>query len=316
MAQETRQEKAAYPLPDSRGSLRARLRLWTIAVFTVTLAVFTALGIAEDRRERLAMETAHARALLAHLSGMPELRQTREATLARLGQLRDLLGATGADVELVAGAGEPSETAAGRTPLAWRPLELNEGSFALLYSTDASREQVATARSVAVHTLHGLLGLAALIAGFEVVLRLKLVAPLRTMASQLHQMRRGGWSPRLPVTDQELGELNRAIAGLGPALEGQVHHWIEAERRIAMADVFGNLRRSFGDLHERIRQAAEELGTQHLVAPDGAKRMRALLVDLDQIQRVLEEEERRRFGPERAASPESGSPVAWKEERP
>ena len=300
MRQETQHKTTSPNFFDSRGSLTKRLRLWTIAVFTITLAAFTTLDVIEERRESFRIETAHAQALLAHLSGMPEVRGTREAAAARIEPLRKLLGATGADVELVAAVGDGAAGAVGRvtnrTVLASQAVTLRDGTSRFVYSIDSEHARDAAARSIVIHTVHGFLALFALIAGFEWFLRRRLIAPLRTMTQQILLMRRGGWSPRLPAADQELQELNRAIGGLGPALEGQVHQWIEAERRIAMADVLRSLRRSLDESRRRAGEAAQELSTGHLVAPDGAKTMRSLLAHLDSIPKALDEEERRRFG--------------------
>jgi hypothetical protein len=296
----TKASPLAAEIPVTGGSLKTKLRAWTIAVFAATLAIFTALGIAQERRQMVELETKRARALLAHLAGMPEFGQTREAALAHLQPLRDLLAATGADVDMVpVMAANPPDRPAVYRVLASRLVALREGTFELRYSVDPNRYREMAQRAVVTHVVHGLLALAVLVAGFEWILRRNLEGPLKTISHQVLLMRHGGWLPRLPKTDRELEELNRAIAGLGPTLENQVHQWIEAERRAAMADVLRSLRRDLEEPRRRVLAVASDLQAQHLIAPEARPKLRALLDDLDRVSRVLADEEQRRFGLDR-----------------
>jgi hypothetical protein len=293
-----------------RRSLRLRLRLWTIAAFVATLALFTVLGIVSERREMLRTDTAQANVLLTHLARMPEFQSTRAAAGEHIGQLREALTPGGADLELVSvpteglPASRPAEK--DRITLASRTLDLRDGTWELRYAVSPDRYREALRRSIAMHSIHALLALAVLIAGFEWILRRHLVRPLRAIAYQIHLMRRGGWSPDLPAADRELDELERAVGTLGPVLEGQVHQWIEAERRVAMAEVIRSLWRSIEEPSRRVRALASDLQAQHLVAPGGARKLRGLLADLDRIQRAIDLEEWHRLGPVFGAAGASG----------
>jgi len=116
--------------------------------------------------------------------------------------------------------------------LARKPVSLAEGDFELRYGSDAARLASMTRRAIALHGLHGLLAIGALIAGTAVILQRGLLAPLRSIARQLDRMRDGGgWLARVPTTDAELTDLAGAVAGLGPGLESQAREWIAAEHR-------------------------------------------------------------------------------------
>lgn len=67
-------EKGERPQPAD--SPRARARLWTVTVFTVTL-VATTTGVVEEGRQLLHAESARAAALLEHLARMPKFRGPR-----------------------------------------------------------------------------------------------------------------------------------------------------------------------------------------------------------------------------------------------
>lgn len=299
MIEPTKASPLAAEIPATGGSLKTKLRAWTIAVFAATLAIFTALGIIQERQQMVELETERARALLAHLAGMPDLAQTREAGLAHLQPLRDLLAATGADVEFLPVTAASPDGPAAKFVLTSRLVALREGAFELRYSVDPGRYREMAQRNVVTHVVHGLLALAVLVAGFEWILRRYLEGPLKTISHQVLLMRHGGWLPRLPKTDRELEELNRAIAGLGPTLENQVHQWIEAERRAAMADVLRSLRRDLEEPRRRVLAGASDLQARHLIAPEARPKLRALLDDLDKVSHVLADEEQRRFGLDR-----------------
>lgn len=117
-------------------SLRLRLSGWTIAVFSLTLAAFTAAGILEERRQLVRTEAEQARALLAHLAEMPAFQSTLGSAASQLGPLLDLLRATGANVELNPAAPGVAEQESARSPvgvLATQLIALREGSFELRY---------------------------------------------------------------------------------------------------------------------------------------------------------------------------------------
>lgn len=288
-------------------SLRVRLRLWTIAVFVTILAFFTAFDIWSERREMRRADTSQARVLLSHLAGMPEFRDGSAVASAHVSALREGLRSSGADLELRASTQVPLSPHPGksqRAVLASRSVDLSDGAFELRYTVDPDRYREATRRSIGIHAIHALLALTVLIAGFEWILRRHLVQPLRAISYQIHQMRRGGWSPTLPATDQELEGLEHAVSGLGPVLEAQVHRWIDAERRVAMAEVLGSLWRSIEEPRRRVQAIASDLQAQHLVAPQAARKLRGLLDDLDRITRAIDLEEWHHLGPAAGTVPD------------
>ncbi len=222
----------------SRARLRSRISLWNAAVMAGTLTVLTLAAIHEERGQIVRTETAHARALLDHLARMPEFQGDVGTVRSHLELMRDSLGASGDVLALAPRAEEaavPENAGAGRV-VAMRTLSLHEGEFDLRYVGDRDRLRRALQRPVAMHLFYGLAALAALVAGTEWILRANLVVPLRSLSRQLDHMRTGrGWLARLPHTDEELAGVARAVGDLGPALERQVHEWIEAERRAAVA---------------------------------------------------------------------------------
>lgn len=294
------QEKSSQIAPLHRRSLRVRLRLWTITTFVTILALFTALDIWSERREMRRADTSQADLLLLHLAGMPEFRESSQMVRARVSALREGLRPGGADLELLAYSppqSTPRPSKSQRTVLASRSVNLRDGAFALRYTVDPDRYGEAIRRSIGIHATHALLALAILIAGFEWILRRHLVQPLRAISYQIHQMRRGGWAPTLPGSDLELEGLEHAVAGLGPVLEAQVHRWIEAERRVATAEVLKSLCRSIDEPRRRMQLIASDLQAQHLVAPQASRKLRGLLDDLDRITRAIDFEDWHRFGP-------------------
>ena len=221
--------------------MRTRIRVWTIAVYTTTLAAFTLAGVLEERRQARETETFHAAALLDHLRKMPQFSGSSPDAQAAVAALNQSLRAVGGHLELTrltAGA-----SGAVRGVSAESQLELTDGAFALRYRSDPERLALITRRAIAMHSVHALVALAALLAGTEWILRRYLLNPLRTLSHQINLMREGrGWSVRLPSTDQELGTLSAALDELGPGLERQVREWIEAERRSAVALVVIRIR--------------------------------------------------------------------------
>ena len=294
-------------------SLRLRLSGWTIAIFSLTLAAFTAAGILEERRQLVRTETEQARALLAHLVDMPAFQSTVDSAAAQLGPLLDLLGATGAAVELSPAAPGPGEQESARWPavvLAARTVSLREGTFELRYKSDPRRFREAMRRSVAIHIFHALLALTALVAGTEWILRRRLLEPLARISHQVNHMRQGGgWLSNLPPTDSELAGLSRAVRDLGPELEKQVHQWIEVERRAAVALFLNTLRCEMREPLRETRALVADLQARGLVFPAGKQKLRALLAAADRFTQVLSVLDRQAFARERPpeADPPSGS---------
>lgn len=292
-------------MPESRLSLRLRIRAWNAAVITLTVALLTSAEIYQGRQELLRTERAHVEALLAHLAHMPEFQRDAQTATARLALLRDSLHAAGGELELVpsregaaAGAANPGGVLA-----TWR-LSLREGSFDLRYRTDPGRPGSLTRRSILTHLLYGFLALAALVAGTEWILRRNLVVPLRSLSHQLDRMQGGGgWLAKAPPTDEELAGLARAVADLGPGLERQASEWIEAERRSAVALTVANIRSRLREPLERALALIADLRAREDVAGDGKPELLALLASLDRISRVPAAEEQPLLGRRAAPRP-------------
>lgn len=252
----------------TRSSIRARLRVWTVSVSTLTLAAFTTAGILEERRQLLATEAGHASALLEHLTHMPEFQGTAAEAETRVALLRGSLGTIGARLEIA-----PPGSGDGPRPwaiLARRRLALADSELELRYRVDPARIRDLTRRPALIHSLHGIVALAALVAGTEWILRRKLLVPLQAMSHQVELMREGhGWAPRLPGADEELRELSDALLGLGPGLERQVHEWIEAERRGAAALALAGVRRPLRQARDRARELLADLAAAGGASPNG-----------------------------------------------
>jgi hypothetical protein len=268
-------------------SLRLRIGGWTVAVFTLTLTLFTVAGIVEDRRQILGAQSQQARALLVHLSQMAEFRGSFENAASHLALLRDSLVGTGGSLELVRAA-----TKAESAVVARQPLPLAEGNFELRYLGDATRLRELTLRSVVLHVAHGVLTLVVLLLGMEWILRRNLIAPLKTLSHQVDRMRRGGgWVPVIPPTDSELGGLAEAVKGLGPALEEQVHRWVNAERHAAVTLALSHIRAGLAGPLRDIRAFIGDLEARHLVVPSGKAKLRSILGKLDLMREALQIEE-------------------------
>jgi HAMP domain-containing protein len=268
---------------------------WTVAVFTATLALFTAAGIVEERRQILRNETEEARALVEHVAQMPEFKvpSTSAEAAPHLASLRDLLRVAGADLEMTprpsishTGSAGPTELTTG--VLATRQVSLSDGTFDLRYRKDPGRFREMAARSVTIHALHGLLALAALIAGTEWILRRRLLAPLAHISRQVDHMRSGGgWLTILPRTDSELETLAGAVGRLGPDLERQVHQWVEAERRAAVAFMLHVVRSELREPIREVRARAGDLEARDLVSPAGKPQLRALVAATNHLTEAL-----------------------------
>lgn len=228
-----------------RSSLRARLRRSIFAVVVVTLGAFTGAAIIEERRLSEESASLHATLLLAHLSHMPEFAPGTRSGDARASLSHALSGAAVSRVDLLAAGDSRSST---WPVVARRTVRLADGTFELQYRVDPAHTRHAVWRAVAIHAAHALAALVALLGATEWILRRNLVVPLRALAHQIELIRDGrGWDPHLPPSDAEIGEVATSLERLGPSLERQVHEWIEAERRSAVASVLARLRSSMGD---------------------------------------------------------------------
>lgn len=223
-----------------RSSLRARLRRSIFAVVVVTLTAFTGAAIVEERRLFDESASLHATLLLEHLAHMPEFAERTRSGDARAGLSHARLELSGSRVDLLAqGYGGSSQWPV----VARRPVNLADGSFELQYRVDPTHARRAIRRAVAIHVAHALAALVALVGATEWILRRNLVAPLRALAHQIELIRDGrGWDPHLTPGDAEIAEVAASLQQLGPSLERQVHVWLEAERRSAVASALARLR--------------------------------------------------------------------------
>ncbi len=298
------------PTPPRRPrSLRLLLSGWIVAVFTATLALFTAAGIVEERRQILRNETEEARAFVEHVAQMPEFKtpSTFGEAAPHLASLRGLLRAAGADLEMTPRRSIALERSAGPTELttgvlATRQVSLSDGTFDLAYRKDPGRFREMAARSVTIHVLHGVLALAALVAGTEWILRRRLLAPLARISHQVDHMRSGGgWLTILPQTDSELEVLAGAVGRLGPALERQVHQWVEAERRAAVAFMLNVVRSELREPVREVRARASNLEARNFVSPAGKHELRELVAATNRLTEALAAADRMTFAQQRPA---------------
>lgn len=283
----------------ARVSLRLRVSLWNAGVMALTLAALTGAAIYEERRQLVLTEAANGAALLEHLARMPQFQADVETVASHLELMRESLQASGSDIDLVPLVPQTSRAAEAETSsvTATQTLSLREGAFRLRYLTNPDRLQKTLRRSIEMHLLYGLVALAALLGGTEWILRRNLVLPLGALSRQIERMRDGrGWLPRERHTDEELAGVARAVAELGPALERQVHEWIEAERRSAVALAIRRIRaRLAGPApHDALEAPVAETQTHDGLAQD-ARSHDALHVERDRIARALADEERITF---------------------
>lgn len=289
-----------------RRSLRLRLSGWIVGIFTATLAVFTAAGIVEERRQILRNEIDQARAFVEHVARMPEfgMQSTFGEAAPHLASIRGLLRAGGADLEMAPRARKALRPSAASTELttgvlAAREISIADGTFELVYRKDPERFRQIAARSVLIHVLHGILALATLLAGTEWILRRQLLAPLAKISHQVNHMRRGGgWLTILPRTDTELEGLAGAVKDLGPGLEGQVQEWIDAERRAAVALCLITVRSRIRAPILEVRAQAADLQARDLVLPEGKKRLRALVAATDRLGEAMTAADQIAFAPD------------------
>ena len=284
----------------ARVSLRLRVSLWNAGVMALTLAALTGAAIYEERRQLVLTEAANGAALLEHLARMPQFQADVETVASQLELMRESLRASGSDIDLVPLVPQAPRAAEAETSSvnATRTLPLREGAFRLRYLTNPDRLQRTLRRSIAMHLLYGFVALTALLGGTEWILRKNLVVPLRSLSRQIEGMRDGrGWLRKERQTDEELAGVARAVAELGPALEQQVHEWIEAERRSAVALAIRNIRGRLAEPETCVAPEAVMAGTQ---APDGLARAGrgedALLTERGRVATALADEERATFG--------------------
>ncbi|MBL8115521.1 MAG: hypothetical protein JNK60_21750 [Acidobacteria bacterium] len=264
---------------------------WTTGVFGLALAIFAVIGLVDQRRMVLDLETSQAVALLGHLAGMPEFQNDRRVAEARLVLLQPSMRTAGGVVRLTPlGAASGVEPRAGT--LARWPLSLAGQPFELRYESDGKRLAALMRRTALVHALHGTLSIGALLFGLWWILGRNLVAPLREISRAIDRMRAGsGWQFVVPQTDAELSPLVRAVAELGPGLEQQVYQWITAERRAAVATVLSSIKRGSAEPMSRLDAAIVE---SEASAGSAEERVRfsALRADLGAVREALEREER------------------------
>lgn len=286
----------------SGGTLRARIRAWTIIVITLTLGVFTGTGILMEREEIILTEGSHARALLGHLVTMPEFQSDLATANARLALMCGSLDAAGGRLEIVPQSAELTEepprlASQGQIIVATRELQLRDGRFELRYRADTEHLWQATRRSALLHTIHGLIALGALLLGVGWIFRNNLEAPLSRMSHEVKLIGGGGgWRPMIPPADSELDDLATALKDLGPSLEEQVREWVAAERRSGVAmtlnHIIDGVRYPLLDARLQVR----ELQTRGPSAPEREGKLRLLLADVDAIAGVLQAEEQLQFG--------------------
>jgi hypothetical protein len=305
--------KSASPVA-RQWSLRLRIGGWTVAAFTLTLALVTAADILDDRRQLFRAQAEQARALLAHLAQMHEFRGDFETAASSLALVRDSLAGSGGSVELVPAT---ATSEAKSEVVARQALSLGGGSFELLYLRDGGRVREMTIRSVFLHLVHGLVALGLLLAGMELILRRSLLAPLHALSHEVKRMQTGGgWHPVPPATDSELAELASAVENLGPGLEEQVHQWVNAERRSAVTLALNHIRVGLRGSLRDAKALIGDLQARRLVAPSGTPKLRSILGHLDEIREVLQIEEGIEMAHASWAGPEAGGePSAPKEEK-
>lgn len=276
-----------------RRSLRGRLRRWIVVASLVTIALLTMAAVIEERRLLHEVETANARAFLAHLAEMTQLRADHAIAARYVAEFEGPLRGAGIRLVMV-----PADAPLEGAVLARRALELADGRFELRYASDAPWTVGLQRRAVAFHLVLGVAALAALLAGAEWILRRRLVIPLSRFAHQVRFMRDGGgWAPRLPSADSELGELARALEDLGPALHAQVDQWVEAERRAAAARAIGDLRAKLREPRRRALALLGDLQARDAVSPEAKPKLRALVAELERIGVEIRSEEAALFGP-------------------
>lgn len=145
-------------------SLRLRISVWNAGVIGLTLAALTLATAYQERRRLVRIESAHARALLEHLTLMPEFQGDRETAVSRLALMQESLRAAGGGLELAprrSGGPEADEGVATHRALAVRELDLGGRAYELRYLADEERLAGMLRRSLWMHVLYGLTALTA-----------------------------------------------------------------------------------------------------------------------------------------------------------
>lgn len=285
-------------------SLRRRIALWIGGVSLAAIAGLTAATVVAERSLVMSLRRSAGESLVTHLAEMREFRRGEAEARRHLQTLAPVLAAGGATLELEE-VSAPTFTHA----LVTRRLTLDAKSYELRYRATESWPASVVWRGIALHVMHGAAALVLLLAGVEWMLRTRLVAPLSQIAHQLRFMGNGGgWSPKLPVTDGEIGDVGSAIAELGPALADQVQQWIEAERRTAIATTLAEVRRRLRAPQQRVLALASDLQARAVVAPEAKQRLRALLAEIDGLSAATRDVERESFAV--SCSSHEGGPVA------
>jgi hypothetical protein len=216
---------------------------------------------------------------------MPEFQGTAREATRRISLLQESLASVGGSLELARPG--PSDGPGHWAILARHRLVLRDADLELRYRIDPARVRYLTRRPALIHSLHGIIALAALVAGTEWILRRKLLIPLQVMSHQVTLMREGhGWSPRLPGADEEFRELSEALLGLGPGLERQVHEWIEAERRGAVALALARVRTRLLEERDRARGPLQGRAAAKLAPSNGDGR--SVYAAAEQVERMLQ----------------------------
>jgi hypothetical protein len=279
--------------PFQTRSLRGRLGRWIAWAFTATVALLTAAAVLEERRLVLAVGAANGESLLAHLASMPEFRADHATALAHVRHLDATLRGAGIRLELA-----PPSAAPGERLVARRSIQVADGTFELRYRADAPWLARLVRRALAFHLVAGAAALVVLLFGAELILRARLIEPLRRFAHQVRFMRSGGgWKPKLPPSDAELTDLARALEELGPALHAQVQEWLEGERRAAAARAVSGLHVRLREPRRRVLALLGDLQARGLVGPDAKPKVRALVLEVERIAREIQDEEADLFGP-------------------
>lgn len=260
-------------------SLRRRIRLWTCLVTGLTFTVLTAVAVVEERQHVLSFQRGAAEAMLLHLAQMPEVGRSYPAASGALEAMAPPLAQSGVHLSVAF-----AESVDVGEVLARRPLLVGDRWYELRYSVAPGWARQVTLRALVSHTVLGVAMMVLTILGIEHILARKLLRPLAAMAHQVRHMRRGGgWEPRLPETDDELTDLAAALRELAPALDAQVHEWIDAERRAAVMLALGDVRQKLSERLRRVLTVLGDLQARSQVLPEGVRGLRAAIRELEQL---------------------------------
>lgn len=272
-------------------TLRRRLAAWAALALAAVIAALTGAAIVQERSVVTALERANGESLLAHLAGMPELREDSGEARRLVAMLASTLGP---NVSLsLSDAGSRR----GATVLASRPVDLADGRFELRFALEPGFLERLARRSAVVHGIQGIVALAISLGALEWILRAKLARPLAHVAHRIRSMRRGGgWEPVLPRADAEIAEVVDAVRELGPALHEQVLAWVEAERRTGEARALSGIRARLREPKIRALALLGDLQARDALSPFAKQKVRALVKEVERIAREVEGEEERMFG--------------------